>query len=416
MNYSCDPDGMIPGEEEGWSQALDRAYYLFPQLREWRRHFHAYPELSFQEYESAAYIGQVLESIPGMTVRRNIGGTQGVIGHVGDGGGKHIAIRADMDALPIDEPQGLEFSSAIPGVMHACGHDGHMAVLLGAAHLIAEDVVHKHIPAEVSFIFQPAEETSDESGKTGAVHLIDAGVLDNVDAVLALHMDPGTPVGAIRLHEGICMANVDNFRARIKGQGGHGGYPHLAVDPLWILAPVLLAIHGIRARRLSPMDEAAISVCRIQGGTTNNVIPSFVDIEGTLRSYHDETRDLIITELRRALEVAKTLGGDFELEVERGEPAVRNNADLNQILDRAVYRAIRSKPWRNGPFGMGGEDFGFMSRKVPGSLFFLGCAPSVEKTTSLHAPDFFLDERALPLGAAVLLEAVKGIAEPNGAE
>ncbi len=413
MNCSYDPDGMNPEEKGDWSQAQDRAQNLFPQLREWRRHFHRHPELSFREYETAEYIARVMESIPGMEVARHIGGTQGVIGHVGAAGGKHIAIRADMDALPIDEPGGIEFASTVPGVMHACGHDGHMAIVLGAAHLIAEDVMTKHIHAEVSFIFQPAEETPDEKGKTGAPYLIEAGALDRVDKVLALHMDPMTLVGAIRLHDGACMANVDNFWARIIGKGGHAGFPNLATDPLWLLVPVLEAINGVRSRRLSPLDQATLSVCRIQGGTTNNVIPSFVDLEGTLRSYSDETREVLIQELMRALEVAKTLGGDFELKVDRGEPAVLNDIGLNRTLAQAVGKVLHKEPQWTGPFGMGGEDFGFMSRRVPGALFFLGCAASTERITSLHAPDFFLDERALPLGAAVLLEAVKEIAESD---
>jgi metal-dependent amidase/aminoacylase/carboxypeptidase family protein len=179
------------------------------------------------------------------------------------------------------------------------------------------------------------------------------------------------------------------------------------------LVPVLEAINGVRSRRLSPLDQATLSVCRIQGGTTNNVIPSFVDLEGTLRSYSDETREVLIQELMRALEVAKTLGGDFELKVDRGEPAVLNDIGLNRTLARAVGKVLHQEPRWTGPFGMGGEDFGFMSRRVPGALFFLGCAASTERITSLHAPDFFLDERALPLGAAVLLEAVKEIAESD---
>ncbi|PSR30179.1 MAG: amidohydrolase [Sulfobacillus benefaciens] len=416
MNYSYDPDGPTRDGNGRWSDALDRAHDIFPQLCEWRRRFHTRPELSFKEYETAAYIIQVLESIPGMTVTRNVGGTQGVIGHVGNFGGKHIALRADMDALAIEEPFHHEFCSATPGIMHACGHDGHMAILLGAAQLIAEDVMQNHIHAEVSFIFQPAEETADDTQRTGAPYLVDAGALNGVDAVLALHMDPTTPVGLVRMHDGVCMANVDNFRARIEGKGGHAGYPNLALDPLWLLLPVLEAIHGIRSRRLSPLDQAAVSVCKIQGGTTNNVIPSFVDLEGTLRSYTDDSRDLIIKELQRSLEVAETLGGWFELQVQRGEPAVVNNAGLNRILRQAVLEVTRMEPLWTGPFGMGGEDFGFMSQRIPGSLFFLGCAASPDKMTSLHAPDFFLDERALPLGVAVWLEAVKRMVQTDAGQ
>ncbi len=406
MNSTCGPSDVMD-QNGAQSPAMIRAQTLSGPMQAWRRRFHRRPELSFAEYQTAEDIARVLESIPGMRVSQRIGGTTGVCARVGQTGGQRIALRADMDALPITEPYRVEFASEVPGVMHACGHDAHMAILLGAAHLIAEDMLRGNIDGEVVFIFQPAEETPDITGKTGAPHLIDAGVLDGVDAVLALHMDPQTPVGQARLHDGVCMANTDNFRARIIGAGGHAGYPNLALDPLWLLVPVLEAIHGIRSRRLSPLEAAAVSVCRIQGGTTNNVIPPYVDLEGTLRSYGDEARELIVQELQRALSVADILGGHGELHIDRCEPAVVNNPALNRVIQDAVCTATRHTPLWNGPFGMGGEDFGFMSRLVPSALFFLGCAPPGIPGTSLHSPDFVLDERVLPVGAAIFLEAVR---------
>ncbi len=391
--------------------AMERAERLAPLMTQWRRAFHRRPERSFAEFRTAEQVAAILESIPGMTVNRGAAGiTTAVVGTIGTSGGRHVALRADMDALPIEEPPAVpDFFSDTPGLMHACGHDGHMAILLGAAHLIADSLALGEMTGQVTFIFQPAEETPDETGKTGAPLLVDAGVLDGVDAVMALHMDPGTPVGSIRLHDGACMAHVDNFRARVIGEGGHAGYPNLAVDPLWLLLPVLEAVHGIRARRLSPLDAAVLSVCHIEGGTTNNVIPPYVDLAGTLRSYHDDVRKTLVEELERALSVAVALGGRYELTVERCEPAVSNSVVINRLLTRVVQEAIRSEPLWTGPFGMGGEDFGFMSQKVPGSLFFLGCADPAGDPTNLHSPYFFMDERALPIGAAVFLETVKTI-------
>lgn len=391
------------------AKSLKRAQALAPRLRSWRRSFHRRPEPSFAEFHTAESVAALLDAIPGMRVRRGFAGTTAVIGQLGSTG-CHIALRADMDALPIQEPPTLGADgSEIPGWMHACGHDGHMAILLGTAHLLAERMAEDGVDGRVTFIFQPAEENPDKSGKTGAPYLVEAGLLDDVDGVLALHMDPQTPVGRVRLHDGACMANVDNFRARITGKGGHAGYPQLALDPLWLLLPVLESIHGIRARRLSPLDAAAVSICRIEGGTTNNVIPPYVDLEGTLRSYEDDVRETLIVELGRALSVAETLGGHLELAVDRCEPAVLNDVRINRRLAQVISETLLAEPLWTGPFGMGGEDFGFMSRRVPSSLFFLGCADPTGTPTSLHSPDFFLDERALPLGVAIFAEAVREI-------
>lgn len=407
MSLISDPNGAVTHPKGG---AMARAEHLAPEMKAWRRAFHRRPERSFHEFETAARVASILEAIPGMTVIREFAGTTAVVGRLGTPGPHHVALRADMDALPIEEPASdADFFSDTPGLMHACGHDGHMAILLGAAHLIAESLAHGEMAGQVTFIFQPAEETADANGNTGAPYLLDAGVLDGVDALMALHMDPQSPVGTVRLHDGACMANVDNFRARVIGHGGHAGYPNLALDPLWLLIPVLEAVHGIRARRLSPLDSAAVSVCHIEGGTTNNVIPPYVDLAGTLRSYRDDVREALTEELRRALSVSEALGGHYELSVERCEPAVLNSFGINRVLAGVMQEALHLMPSWTGPFGMGGEDFGFMSRKVPASLFFLGCADPAGTLTSLHSPDFFLDERALPIGSAIFLEAVKAI-------
>lgn len=384
----------------------ERAELIRGQLIEWRRAIHCQPELAFEEYQTSDYIAGVLQRIPGMEVRRGVGTPTSVVGRLTSGRpGGHVALRADLDALPIDEADTEGVCSEIAGRMHACGHDGHMAMLLGAAHLIAEDMAQGRFLGRVAFLFQPAEEASDVHGKTGAHYLLEAGALEGVDAVVALHCDPEHPVGTVRVHDGASMANVDNFTARIIGQGGHAGYPNLAIDPLWLMVPVLQAIHGIRARRLSPLEAAAISVCQVVGGTANNVIPPYVELAGTLRSFGDATRESIIQELERALKVSEALGGTYELDIERGEPSVLNDPAVNRVMRQVIRDVTGREAVDNGPFGMGGEDFGLMTRAVPGAMMFLGVATDDQKISSLHSPDFTLDEAALPYGAAILAEA-----------
>lgn len=390
------------------SGPLRRARQMEQQMASWRRLIHRHPEPAFEEFQTADLVAEVLEHLPGFMVRRGVGSPTSVVALLDTGRpGRHVALRADMDALPIQEDTGIDTPSEVGGMMHACGHDGHVAALLGAAHLIADDAAQGRLSGRVTLLFQPAEEAHDAQGKSGAVYLIEAGVLDGVDVVLALHANPQAPVGTIGLHDGAAMANIDDFTARIIGRGGHAGYPDQALDPLWLLVPVLEAIHGIRARRVSPIDGAAVSVCQINGGTANNVIPQHVDLAGTLRSYHDQTRELLLSELSRALNVAEALGGQVTVNVQHGEPSVVNAPAVNRILAHVVPQVLqRDAVWR-GPFGMGGEDFGWMTRTVPGAMFFLGVGTEGLPPTSLHAPNFRLDETALSIGAAVFAESTR---------
>ncbi|PSR32494.1 MAG: amidohydrolase [Sulfobacillus benefaciens] len=391
-----------------------RARALMPHLSAWRRHLHQHPELSFEEHQTALYISEILRALPGMEVATDVGGTTGVVGRIGGKKqGRHIAIRADMDALPIVEPAGLPFRSETPGVMHACGHDGHMAIGLGTAVLLSELLQQETVSGRVTVIFQPAEETANSDGQTGAPYLVDAGVLQDVDLILALHLDPTHPVGTVRLHDGPCMANVDNFYAEIQGHGGHAGYPDLSLDPVWLMIPVLEAIHGIVARRISPLDAAAVTVGRVMGGTAPNVIPDRVTLEGTLRSYTAPVRERLIAELEHAVAIAQTLGGTYDLRIDRGEPAVINAPAANQQLAAVIRDITGTNPVHTGPFGMGGEDFGFMTQVVPGALFFLGCAPPNTTGLSLHSPQFLLDEDALPLGTAIMTETIRRYLSDN---
>lgn len=383
-----------------------KAEALADQIVSWRRTIHENPELSFHEHQTSAYVASILRQVEGVQVETGVGGT-GVVATIGSGSGPIIALRADMDALPIYEQNNHGFASQNPGVMHACGHDAHTSILLGAVHVLAEQFREGQLQGTVRCLFQPAEEAADEQGLTGAPHMIAAGVLEGVSAAIALHMNPERPLGEAWVHNGYSMANVDNFRAIITGTGGHAAYPHLTMDPTWLLVPVLQALHGIVARRVSPLESAVISVGQIHAGTTNNVIPTEVLLEGTMRSYDPDVREQLIAELERAFSVAKTLGGDYRLEIVRGEPALRNAAAVNEAISESIQDLYPNCQITDIPFGLGGEDFGHMSQRIPAAMFFLGCGLPDGVVRGLHTPIFDLDERCLPMGVAILADSAR---------
>lgn len=385
------------------SPVVEQAEQLAVQLSHWRRNLHAYPELSFCEHRTAAYVVNELQNVEGISIQTGVAGT-GVVASLGRGSGPVIALRADMDALPICEENTHAYRSRNPGVMHACGHDAHTAILLGTAHLLARRFADGELTGAVRFIFQPAEEAADEQGRTGAPYMIEAGAFDEVTTAIALHVNPERPVGEIWVHDGYSMANVDNFFAVIKGSGGHAAYPHLTTDPTWILVPVLQALHGIVSRRVSPLEEAVVSVGQIHAGTSANVIPTEVALEGTLRSYHPDVRESLISELERALSVARAMGGDYELRIVRGEPALNNHPKVNEAIKRSIADLYPQSVVTDIPFGLGGEDFGHVSAQVPSAMFFLGCGIKGGAVRGLHTPQFDVDERCLSMGSALLVE------------
>lgn len=389
------------------SRVVEKAQALFTKLSYWRRKIHANPELSFQEFETAQFVVETLQGIEGMEVRTGIVDTglqTGIIGTLSSGEGPTIAFRADMDALPIIEDTNQEYSSRNQGVMHACGHDAHTAILLGTAHVIAEIFKHEQLQGTVKFIFQPAEESTDEHGLTGAPHMIQAGALNGVECLLALHMSPENPIGEVKVHDGHSMASVDVFESRIFGTGGHAAYPHLGTDPIWMLGPVLQAIHGIVSRKISPLEPGVVSVTQIHSGTTSNVIPTEVYIQGTLRSYSPDVRELLISELEKALSVVRALGGNYTFHVTRGEPSLKNHPIVNQWLSQTIKDIYPECTIKPEPFGLGGEDFGYMTQVAPGAMFFLGCSLSDGVERDLHTPIFDIDERSLPMGVAIMSE------------
>ena len=384
---------------------VERAYNLTKDLLVWRRHFHQYPELSFHEYETSKFIARELEKMHGMKVQKGVGKT-GVVGILSNGKGPTVAIRADMDALPIQEENDCLYRSKHDGVMHACGHDAHPSIALGVARLLSEDFNKGNLKGTVKFIFQPAEESTDELGLSGAPYMIIDGVLEDVDAVFALHMCPWLEVGEIQVHDGYSMANVDEFRVAIRGIGGHGAYPEQTIDPLWILTNILPSFYGLTNRRISPIEPAVISIGKINGGSARNIIPGEVTIEGTIRTYNPKVRKQLDQEIKRVLSTVQHYGGTYELEITKGEPALKNNALLNEWIKTTCKDINPDVRVVEEPFGLGGEDFGYMTHVVPGTMLFLGSRITDEKSRHLHSPFFDIDERALPFGVSIMAETI----------
>lgn len=381
---------------------------LEPRLIEWRRDIHRHPELGEQETRTAKQVADHLKSL-GLEVRTNIART-GVLGILkGAKPGRTVALRADMDALPVKEPAGLPFASQAKGdyhgtevdVMHACGHDAHTAILLGVAKML--NSLEDRPAGEIRLLFQPAEEMQDEEGKSGAMRMIDDGALEDLDAVIALHVAAGTPSGKIEVRSGYAMAAADAFEAVIRGTGGHGAGPHRGTDPIFMLAQVINVIHGIRARRINPIHPAVISIGGVHAGDADNVIPSEVRMNGTIRSYDEDIRKQLHEELEKAFGIVEAMGGEFDLKIINGYDATYNDPDVCEVMEEVVGDTIGKDQLVPAEPGMGAEDFGYMARKAPGAMFFLG-AKFDEKNRAHHTPIFDIDEAALPVGAAILAE------------
>jgi amidohydrolase len=385
---------------------LNKAKALAPELIRLRRDIHRHPELGFQEMRTAKLVAETLQAIGDIKIRTGVGKT-GVVGDMGNGQGPTLAIRADMDALPILEKTGVEYASVNEGVMHACGHDAHTAILLGVARLLKEAFANEELQGNVRLLFQPSEETEDEQGKSGAPRMIEDGALEGVDAVIALHVDSTTPCDEVITHAGWHTAAVDSFKAWLTASGGHGAYPHLGTDPLWMLGPVLIALHGIVARRIDPMQPAVVSLGEIHGGTANNVIPAEVYLHGTLRSYDPDVREQLIAEVENALAVVRPLGGDFRLDVSRGYPACWNDPVVNGWLSTVSADLLGTEAVKDEPIGMGAEDFAYMCQEAPGAMIIVGAAIPDDVTRNHHTNIFNIDEQSLPLGTAILAETTR---------
>jgi len=375
---------------------LEQATKIASQLTSWRRQIHRHPELGFQETGTAAFVTSVLEPL-GYRLRAGVGRT-GLVAELGQG---HpvIAIRADMDALPLQETNEVPYASQVPGVMHACGHDAHTAMVMGVAALLAGE----SFPGTLRLLFQPAEEVSDDEGISGAPRMIENGAMDAVDAVLALHVDSFLEVGNIVAHAGPVSAGVDTLYASILGQGGHGAAPHRVVDPIYLTGHVILALHGIVSRRLNPFDPAVLSIGSIRGGQAENVIPERVELMATLRYMEPDVQETLHTEIERALSVARALGGEYEHRIEIGYPPMLNDERVVELIRQVGIDLLGAGHLRPPDQHLGAEDFGFFSALAPGAMFSLGCQLDGDQRKA-HSPTFDIDERCLPIGTAILTE------------
>ncbi len=376
---------------------LERAQQIQEKLTTWRREIHAHPEVGFQETRTAALVANVLESL-NYRVRTSVGRT-GVVAERGEGQ-PIVAIRADMDALPLQEANDVPYASQVAGVMHACGHDAHAAIALGVATLLAEE----EFPGTIRFLFQPAEETHDEEGLSGASRMIEEGAMEGVDAVLALHVAADVATGDISVEAGPSSAGVDTLHATIIGKGGHGAYPHKVVDPIHLAAHVILALHGIISRRLHPYEPAVVSIGSIHGGDADNVIPERVELTGTIRYMEPEVQKTIHAEIKRALEVARSLGGDYTYKIRVGYPPKINDEKVVDLLQAVATDLLGAGQICPPEKGMGAEDFAYFAALAPGAMLDLGCRIEGDERRH-HNPRFDIDERCLPIGTAILTEA-----------
>ncbi len=380
---------------------LEHARTLAQQIVAWRRDFHMHPELGFQEFRTARKVAETLNDL-GFEAETGVGRT-GVVARIGEGK-PVVGIRADMDALPIDEENEVEYRSQTPNIMHACGHDAHTAILLGVAQMISEIPESERPPGEIRLLFQPSEEMQDDEGQSGAMRMIEDRALAGVDNVLALHMASGIESGKIEIRSGYAMANHDAFHATITGDGGHGAMPHRGTDPVFMLAQIINAIFGIRARRIDPVQPAIISIGTIHCGIASNVIPAEIEITGTIRCFDSEIRAQLARELESALGISRAMGGDYTLVIKDGYDATYNDPGISSLVqDIATDMAgpdILSEP----QVMLGAEDFGFMTQLAPGAMFQLG-AKYDELERGHHTPRFDIDESSFPLGAAMLLES-----------
>ena len=376
---------------------LKQAHAISEEIIEWRRDFHMHPELGFDVHRTAGIVADELEKM-GYRVRRGVGKT-GVVADIGEGG-RMVAIRADMDALPIYEQNETDYVSQNVGKMHACGHDSHTAMALGAAMLFTKE----KLPGRVRFLFQPSEETSDEEGLSGAQRMEREGAMDGVDYVIAQHVDPNAPVGTIEINSGPCSGGVATWYATITGKGGHGAYPHTTVDPFFLLAQVIIALNGIVSRRLDPFEPAVVSIGSINGGEAENVIPDKVTMKGTIRFTSMDVQKQIREELQRTFEIVKVLGGGFELKFEFGGPPMVNDEMVSRVIEQVGKDLLGQDRVRELHKTLGAEDFGEFLKHAPGAMYMLGTQIEGREVYQLHHPKFDLDERALPIGTAVLVE------------
>lgn len=392
------------------NEILDRVSAIFPYTRALRRDFHRHPELGFHEFQTAEKILAELSQWEGFSIQSGIAETGIVATLTGGKPGKTILVRFDMDALPVTEDTGAEYTSQNEGVMHACGHDGHMAIGLTAARLLSES--RQDLNGQVVFLFQPAEE-----GLGGAQRMIKEGVLDvaKPDFALGMHLWNEKPLGWLGITDGPVMSASETFQIKIRGKGGHGGIPHESVDPIVTSAGVISALQSLTAREVNPLDNSVVSVCTVHAGEAHNVIPGEVYLSGTIRTFKGETRKLVLKRFQEIVSgVAQAHLCQAEISIEEISPAVRNHPGIAEVIRQTALRLFPEGIVDDNYQTMASEDIAFFLEEVPGCYTFIGSANS-EKGLSAkhHQPDFDFDEGALKIGAALMVEAVYNLLNPD---
>jgi amidohydrolase len=363
-----------------------------------RRDFHEHPELANQEVRTAGIVAERLRALGVEDVRTGIAstGVTGLIRGTKPGEGRTVLLRADMDALPILEENDVPYRSQTPGVMHACGHDAHTAMLLGVARLLSER--RDEFPGTVKLLFQPAE----ESPPGGAKPMIEAGVLENpkVDAAFGIHVAQELPVGEIRLRPGPAMAAADRFHMVIHGKGGHGARPHDSIDPIVIGAQIVTALQTLVARAVDPTEEAVVTVGTFKAGEAFNVIPDTAELGGTVRTFNAKNRDMLeerIGSLARGIGAA--MGGEVDFAYVRGYPATVNDPEMTALVREEAAKVVGEENVKDAPLLMGAEDFSYFLEAVPGAFWFVGSNnPERGLVWGHHHPRFDIDEAVLPIG------------------
>ena len=385
-----------------YAELLERAKGLHEQIRSWRREIHRYPELTFTEQRTASLVNATLADL-GIPTETEVAKT-GVVGHVKGSDGPVVGLRADMDALPITEINTTDFNSTRPGIMHACGHDAHTAMLLGAATILKQLADEQRLPGSIRLLFQPSEEAQDEEGKSGGMRMVEEGALQGLDAVFGLHVDASHNVGVVSTREGPMMAAADRFRVVIHGSGGHAARPQATVDPIVLSAHVINAIQHVVSRRLNPLEPGVITIGTINGGTVENVIPDTVTLTGTIRSFTPEARETLHKELEKACRIVEPLGGSIEFEINWGYPPTSNSPEATAVAVDALSELLGEENVKLADQGMGAEDFSFMAQTAPGCFIRLGVHDPAwgDQVYNVHRADFRMDEDALPIGAAAL--------------
>lgn len=381
---------------------LARAQALRGEMTAWRRDFHAHPELGYEEHRTSALVAERLQSW-GLDVVQGIAGT-GLVGTLKGrrAGSRTIGIRADMDALPLLEANTFGHASCTQGAMHACGHDGHTTMLLGAARLLAED---PDFAGTVRFIFQPAEE-----GSGGADRMIKEGLFERfpVDAVFGMHNWPQLPAGTMAMRVGPMMAATDRFAMTISGHGTHAAMPHLGIDPVVVAAHIVTAAQTLVSRRTEPVDAAVLSVTMINAGSAENIIADEAKLGGTIRSLRPETRDRMKDQFERlAAGIAASFGAEATVTYDRGYPVTANSAAETELAARVATSLFGEENVRRDiDPAMAAEDFGFMLNERPGCYIWIGQG-GAENGRSLHNPRYDFNDDLLPLGAAYWTELTR---------